>query len=436
MNVLSPDRRLDHIVHPCMSMKDLIHYPPLLVEHAEGAWITLQDGRRLLDGISSWWCKPLGHRHPAIIGAIEKQLSQFEHVIFANTTYETAIQFAETLTSMTQPLNKICFASDGSCAVEMAMKMSLHIRSITKQSLRTQFLGLQNGYHGETGLALSASDVGLYREPYEAGLHAYPMLQGVPYVSGPDDPLWQNAESVWGPIEKQLTLIAHTLTAVMQGAGGMLIYSADFLKRLHSWCVAHDIHFIADEIMTGLWRTGKFLACQHADIMPDFLCLSKALTAGALPMSVMLTRDDLYQYFYGDTAQQHFLHSHTHSGNALAMAAALACLQTLPQAITPTLPTLEKTLKASMFRVAEASGSLDNIRCLGGMIAADLKGFSALPRAGFLFSQWAMQNGALLRSLGNTIYWFPPLNITSDDIQYLADVTLKSLWQLKGGYHA
>ena len=317
-------RDIRHVWHPCTQMKDHETFKLLEIIGARGCYLELRDGRRIIDAISSWWCKSLGHAHPRLKRAMLNQIEKFEHVILANTTNETIVTLSEKLSRLSPALNKVFYASDGSCAVEIAMKMSLHARHNQHDHQRQLFVALENAYHGETMGALSVSDVGLYRKPYLSSLLDVTFIHSVPYVTGESDPLWGDCELGWRHIEKQLTPISHKITAIIvepivQGAGGMKIYSQDFLRRLRVWTAQHDVHLIADEIMTGIGRTGKMLACEHADIEPDFICLSKGLTSGWLPFSAVLTSDEIYQLFYADSeAGKSFLHSHTYSGNVLA----------------------------------------------------------------------------------------------------------------------
>ncbi|MBY0544912.1 MAG: adenosylmethionine--8-amino-7-oxononanoate transaminase [Gammaproteobacteria bacterium] len=433
--LLSKD--LAYIWHPCAQMKDFETHPPLLIQSASGAYLRQTDGSMIIDAISSWWCKNLGHGHPAIKKAIAEQLEQFEHVMFGNTTYEIIIQLSEQLTQLLPSLNKVLYASDGSCAVEMALKMSLHSRAIRGEPERNQFMALENSYHGETGLAMAVSDLGIYRKPYQAVLPSMHFLKGIPYVSGKQDPLWDDCSSHWPMIAEQLNCIADRLSAIIiepivQGAGGMLMYSQDFLRRLRIWTREHGIHLIADEIMTGFYRTGPQLACHHAAIEPDFLCLAKGLTGGFLPLSATLTTHEIYDLFYSDYEKGHtFYHSHTHSGNALAAAAALACLGSMKtELIAEKTNLLEPLLQDLMYQVAEETGCLTNIRQMGGIVAADLINTKQINRLGYKLGQIAMKNGALIRPIGNTFYWLPPLNIEPETLVQLRDITIKSIRQL------
>lgn len=427
-DLLSKD--LQYNWHPCSQMKDLAEHPPVLVTSAKGSYIELSDGSRLIDAISSWWCKPLGHAHPVLQQALKQQLAQFEHVMFANTTFENIILLSEKLAQLTTSLDKVFYASDGSCAVEIAMKMSLHARQIQGQTKRVRFMALENSYHGETALTMSVSDLGIYKAPYAAVLTDAFFLRGIPYVSSTNDPVWQDCSTYWPALLQQLEAHAEELTAILvepivQGAAGMKIYSQDFLKRLRAWTASKGIHLIADEIMTGLGRTGMPLACQHAQIEPDFLCLAKALTGGCLPLSATLTSSAIYQLFYDDYAKgKSFLHSHTHTGNALAVSVALACLQVLEQEqIYQKAKELESKLEQAMQTVADETGKLTNLRQLGAIAAADLLPQDKQSRIGFKVSQASIAHGALIRPIGNALYWLPPLILSDQELQALQEIT-------------
>ena len=423
-------RDLQHIWHPCAQMKDYESFPPLEVVSAQGPYFTLASGQKIIDAIASWWCKSLGHGHPVLKQAAQQQLDHFEHVLLANVTHEPIVKLAENLAGLTPSLDKMLFASDGSCAVEMALKMSAHIRALRNQPHKTHFAYLHNGYHGETVTTMSVSDLGLYRQPYENlfsnNTHR---ISGVPYVSGMDAPLWSDASAVWPETKKQLDSLAEKVTAIiieplLQGAAGMVVYSADWLKRLRAWCDANDVYLIADEIMTGMGRTGKWLACEHAGIEPDFLCVAKGVTAGWLPLSVMLTRSDIYDAFYDDyETGKAFLHSHTHTGNGLAVAVANAVFEVMRTENTLSYVNyqLAPHMLARMQRVAKQTGKLHNLRQLGAMVAADLR-VDQPGRWGYAVYQEAVKRGALLRPLGNTLYWFLPLNTPLSVVDELAEI--------------
>ncbi len=432
MDLISRD--LAHIWHPCSQMKDYATFKPLHVVSAQGCYLQLATGQIVIDAISSWWCKNLGHQRPELQQALLAQSQRFEHVILANTTNDTIVELAERLTALNPSLNKVLFASDGSCAIEMAVKLSLHSRIIQGDKQRTHFMALANDYHGETGIALALSDLGIYRDPYRALLPEVSFLQHIPYVQTSADPQWHDCSAIWPTLEEQLNQHATTLSAIvvepiLQGAGGMRIYSQDLLRRLRAWTTAHNVHLIADEILTGLGRTGTALACEHAGITPDFMCLGKGLTAGYLPMSACLTTDAIYALFYGDYQQGNsFLHSHTHAGNALAAAVANATLDILAKEnIYDRVQTLQPQLLHAMQSVAARTGRLVNVRGIGGMVAADLITDDPQQRLGFAVYQRATELGALLRPLGNTLYWLPPLTIEADTLAQLRDITTQAI---------
>ncbi|MHA7841238.1 MAG: adenosylmethionine--8-amino-7-oxononanoate transaminase [Gammaproteobacteria bacterium] len=423
--------------HPCMQAKDLDAYPPMEVVYAQGDTFTLKSGQQLIDGIASWWCKSLGHNHPRLKAALHRQTQHFEHVINANTTSELLRTLGNKLCSLAPHYKKVLFASDGSCAVEIAAKLAIHGQQLQGHHEKTQFISLENSYHGETVFTLSLSDSTLYNAPYKALLTPVKKLRNIPYVNYKTDHLWHNAETAWKTIEGELeqckdTLCAIIIEPILQGAGHMKIYSADFLKRLCAWAKYHGIYVIADEILTGFGRTGPHFACEHAAIQADFTCIAKGLTAGYLPMSAVLTTQSVFDLFYDDYNKgKQFLHSHTHSGNALAAAVALETLNIMEEEhIYENIPYLEKKLQTLFKEVAQATGQLDNLRGIGGMVAGELKSHPKHKRTGYVLQQYAIKYGVFLRPLGNTLYWLPPLNITDDSLNQLREGTINAIMEL------
>ena len=428
------DLDLQHIWHPCSQMKDHEKFPPFAMTKAYGCHLELMNGSTMIDAIASWWCKSLGHAHPRLKQALLQQIEKFEHVILANTTNATIAKLSQQLAQLLPPLNKICYASDGSCAVEIALKMSLQAREILGEKKRNQFLTLSNSYHGETIGALSVSDIALYRDTFKSILFSTQVIEPLPYIHSVNDPLWNDCTAYWRVIEPQLNQYADTATAIiiepiLQAAGGMRIYSQHFLQKLRHWCDKNNVHLIADEIMTGLGRTGKMLACQNANIIPDFLCLGKGLTSGYLPLSVMLTQEKIYQLFYADYSQgKSFLHSHTHSGNALAASIASAVLTIFSEEnICAQAEQLGVHMLQAMREIADESKKITHVRGIGAMVAADLICHDPSRRLGYEVCQIAMRKGALLRPLGNTIYWVPPLIMDKETLDQLKAITLYAI---------
>ncbi len=422
---------LKHHWHPCTQMKDLEQHPPLIIHHAKGSYLHTDRGP-IIDAISSWWCKSLGHGFPAVINAVKEQLDQFEHVIGADTTYPVVVELAEQLAAMSG-LQHVFFASDGASAVEIAMKLALHSSQLKGYTTRRQFIALKNSYHGETLGTLSISDLGLYKKPFaDFGLQCH-FLQQIPYVSSRNDPLWESCSAEWPSILQELEAVkAHVCALVVepivQGAGGMRCYSADFLRRLSAWAKENDIYLIADEIMTGLGRTGKWLACDHAGITPDMICLSKGLTAGTMALSCVLIDNPIYDLFYHDYAEgKSFLHSHTYSGNPLAVSAALATIKTMQaEGINQQAEELGDCMRQYFQDIATQTGIITNVRSMGAIVAGDLQD-NGTQRIGYQIQQEALSRGALLRPIGNTLYWLPPLTTDRQTIAKLAEITLNSI---------
>ncbi|MBA2648961.1 MAG: adenosylmethionine--8-amino-7-oxononanoate transaminase [Legionella sp.] len=424
-------RDLKHIWHPCSQMKDFETCPPLVIEKAQGSYLYTDKGP-LIDAISSWWCKSLGHGHPAIKAAIKAQLQQFEHVIGANTTHRFLVELAEQLTEITHKQH-VFFASDGATAVEIAMKLAIHAKALQGYGHKNQFIALKNSYHGESLGTMSISDLGLYKAPYEGFGVPCHFIEDIPYLCNQDDPLWEDCSEYWAKIQPRLDEIREQVCAVIvepmvQGAGGMLCYSPDFLKKLATWAKAADIYLIADEIMTGIGRTGTWLACEHANINPDLICLSKGLTSGALPLSCVMIDSSIFDLFYSDYKEgKSFLHSNTYSGNPLAICAALATLLTIQKEhILEQTQVLGQKMLDHFQEIARVSGKLKHVRSLGAIVAADLIELDD-GRIGQAVYQQALKHGALIRPIGNTLYWLPPLNTDEETIGKLAQITLNSI---------
>ena len=425
------ERDLKHIWHPCTQMKDFESCPPLIVERAKGSYIYTNQGP-LIDAISSWWCKSLGHGHPAVLSAIKDQLNRFEHVITANTTHPALVELGEELSAITGNQH-IFFASDGASAVEIAMKLAIHATQIRGFANKNHFISLKNSYHGETLGAMSVSDLGIYKAPYKAlGVPCH-FIDNIPYISGKEDPLWDNCDTLWAFILPQLEQFCEQACAlivepVIQGSAGMLCYSPDFLRKLAAWAKSKNIYLIADEIMTGVGRTGEWLACDHAKVKADLICLSKGLTSGSLPFSCVMIDSNVFDVFYADYKEgTSFLHSHTYSGNPLAVCAALATIKTIKkEELLPQAARLGQTMLAHFTDISRLSGKLLNIRGLGALVAADLVSVEGKRIGNEVYKQ-ALKHGALIRPIGNTLYWLPPLNTNDETIGNLAEITLNSI---------
>ena len=464
-------RDLEVFWHPCSQMRDYRDYPPLEVVKAAGSRLELADGRRILDAISSWWCKSLGHGHPRLKAALVQQLDHFEHVIVANTTNAGLVRLCERLIAVgngagaeefgeqaspgRRPghFGKVFLADNGSTAVEIAIKMAIQGQAQRGQPGRTRFASLVNGYHGETLATLSVGDCGLYAAPYAPLLFPVSKLGGLPYRSGPDDPRWQDASAEWPAIEATLAPLAGELAAVvyepvLQAAGQMMLYSPDLLRRLREWSRAHQVFLIADEIAAGMGRCGAMLASHLTAaggapaalpdllpaLLPDFAVLSKGLTGGFLPLSAVLTTDAIAALFDADYHQgRAFLHSNTYTGNALGVAVANAALDVYAgEGILDRVAAHGPRLRQALAAIAARRPYLHGVRGCGMMAAVDIRDPAGQPldarrRTGYRVYREAVRRGALLRPLGDTMYLFPPLTTTPEEIAEMAAILADSL---------
>jgi len=435
-------RDLKHIWHPCTQMHD--HRPaseggvPLVpIVRGEGAWLIDAEGRRYLDGISSWWTNLFGHANPRIAAALAEQAATLEHVIFAGFTHPVAIELAEQLVRIAPPgLHKVFFADNGSAAIEVALKMSFHYWLNQGRGEKTRFIALTGSYHGETLGALSVSDVALYRKTY-APLLLTPILAPSPdaYEGEPGETPAQVAARRLAGLRALLERHAHETCAVIveplvQCAGGMRMYHPDYLAGLRALCDEFEVHFIADEIAVGFGRTGTMFACEQARVSPDFMCLSKGLTGGTLPLSAVLTGDAVYQAFYAEyAAGRAFLHSHSYTGNPLACRAALATL-----AIFRDEPVLERNRALAAHLARRLAPLRDHpqvaeVRQTGMIAAVELvadkatrRPFPADQRRGLRVYRHGLAHGALLRPLGNVVYFMPPYVVSEAEIDHLVEV--------------
>jgi len=430
------ERDLRVLWHPCTQMRDHEDLPPVPIRRGQGAWLEDYAGKRYLDAISSWWVNLFGHAHPRIGAAIAAQATQLEHVILAGFTHEPVVRLSERLLKLAPPgLAHCLYASDGSSAVEIALKLAFQYWR-NRGEPRARFINLANSYHGETLGALAVGDVGLYRQTYEP-LLLKPITVKSPdcYFREPGESCTDYARRAFAEMENALAQHARDTCAVIveplvQAAGSMRMYDPVYLKLLRQTCDRHGVLLIADEIATGFGRTGTMFACEQAGIAPDLLLLGKGLTGGYLPLSVCLATDAVYRAFYNDYASgKAFLHSHSYAGNALACAAANATLDLFEQE-----PVLERNRKlaAHMARATERFHEHPHVsdvrQC--GMIAAiemvkDRKSREPYPwqeRRGRSVYRHALERGALLRPLGDVIYFMPPYVIDEKEIDFLAEV--------------
>jgi adenosylmethionine---8-amino-7-oxononanoate aminotransferase len=397
--------------------QEAIEPPPIEIARAEGAYLYTADGRRIIDAISSWWVNIHGHAHPAIAEAIASQARNMEHVIFAGFTHEPAEELAARLaTFLPAPLSRIFLSDNGSTAVEAAMKIAVQYWHNLGRPQKHRIIALENAYHGDTIGAMSISS----DSPFTAAFHSL-RIPSV-HIQGAED-LQQLLET------KHDEIAAMIVEPLVQGAGGMIVYSAELLRRYRELCAAHDVLFIADEVFTGFGRTGRMFACEHAGIVPDVICLSKGLTGGFMPLAATICTEQIYEAFYSLDRSRAFFHGHSYSGNPLGCAAAIASLKVFEtEPVFERIATIESIHRERLARLRNHP-SVAAVRMVGTIAAIDLR----VSDAGYLSQVRSslyplfIQEGVLLRPLGNVIYTVPPYVINPADVHNVYDVIEKAL---------
>ncbi len=416
--------------HPCTQMQHHETVPLVAVQRGRGAWLYDHDGNRYLDAISSWWVNLFGHANPRINDALKHQLDTLEHAMLAGFTHEPVVVLSEKLSALTDGELGHCFyASDGASAVEIALKMSFHSWRNQGHSSKQEFVCLKGGYHGETVGALGVTDVPIFRNAYDA------LLKPAHTIMSPDarqSVVGESADQVAlraaGELETLLQARAANISAVIieplvQCAGGMAMHSAVYVQEVRRLCTAFNVHLIADEIAVGCGRTGRFFACQHAGVWPDFLCLSKGISGGYLPLSLVMTRNYVYDSFYSDSMARGFLHSHSYTGNPLACRAALATLEIFEQDdVLAQNQVLAKRLSHGLAPLAIHS-QVRHFRQQGMIWAFDAQVEDPQLAATFSrrFFASALKHELLLRPIGTTVYVMPPYVLSDADADLLAE---------------
>ncbi|AMC33148.1 adenosylmethionine--8-amino-7-oxononanoate transaminase [Janthinobacterium sp. B9-8] len=423
-------RSLAAVWHPCTQMKRHESFPLIPIARAQGAWLYDVDGKRYLDAVSSWWVNLFGHGEPRIKAAISQQMDSLEHVMLAGFTHQPVVELSERLATLTG-LGHAFYGSDGASAIEVALKMSVHYWRNLGQPQKNRFIYLENSYHGETAGALSVTDVPIFRAAYA------PLVRENFCVMNPDARQATAAETAVDVADRALqsleaTLAEHhqdiaalILEPLVQGAAGMAMYDARYLQKARVLCDRYQIHLICDEIAVGFGRTGSMFAYEQAKIRPDFLCLSKGITGGFLPLAVVLSSDEIYAAFYHDDINRAFLHSHSYTGNPLACAAALAVLD-----IFENDDVIQKNLEKAqrwdaLFLPLATHPKLKNYRRTGMIWAFDV--IDAAPGFAQRFFAAALEQELLLRPIGNTVYFMPPYCLSDAEAAHLLAGTMAAL---------
>jgi adenosylmethionine-8-amino-7-oxononanoate aminotransferase len=400
MNLIDRDRA--RVWHPYTQMQTAP--PPLPVVRGEGVYLYTEDGRKILDGISSWWVNIHGHSHPALNAALAAQASRLEHVMFAGCTHPPAVDLAERLIALLpNGLTRVFYSDNGSTAVEVAVKMAVQYWINQGETRRTGIVALHDAYHGDTVGAMSVSEDSIFTRAFTS------LLFPVTRAHGAD-------------LEKTLGALGDTVAAVivepmLQGAGGMIVWPPEFLAGIRRLCDRFGVLLIADEVLTGFGRTGRMFACEHANVTPDIMCLSKALTAGYLPLGATCTTDAVYQAFLSDDRARTFFHGHSFTANPLACAVALASLDLFETDHTlDRVARLEAQLQSGLAPLRELP-IVGDVRVLGGVGAVELVSTDAgyLDQIGPRLAAAFLDRGLLLRPLGNIVYFMPPYVITESE---------------------
>ncbi|MDY6085065.1 MAG: adenosylmethionine--8-amino-7-oxononanoate transaminase [Dialister sp.] len=432
-----------YIWHPAMQMKDNEVFPPVVIDHGKGMYLYDTKGKAYLDIISSWWCNLLGHCHPEINEALKEQLDRLEHVIFTNFSHKPAIELARELAKVVpKGLTKFNFHDNGSSAVEAALKMAFQYHFQTGHPERKRFMCLNDSYHGETIGALSVGSMDFYAKIFHPLMVDTIHLKGLdcyrcPYGRDRKNCNMECFASAREAFEKYgRETAALIVEPILQGAAGMRIYPAEYLRRLRKLCDAYGVLLIDDEIAAGFGRTGKLFAIEHAGVSPDILCTSKGLTAGYMPMSLTITTDEIYNAFYDDYGKHKaFVHSHTYAGNPMGCAIALTVLKIMKR--DHILERVNENGKYLHDRLVAALGAhphVGEIRHIGLINAIELvedrdtkQAFDPKRRIGWHIFRQAMEDGLVLRPMGDVIYFNPPLTIEKEDMDKAVALCCKAV---------
>ena len=420
-------RTLASVWHPCTQMQRAEVVPPLPIARASGPWLFDQDGQRYFDANSSWWVNLFGHADERINTALKAQLDTLPHVMLAGCTHAPAVELAERLSARTGGvLGHAFYASDGASAVEIALKMSFHYWRNVRQGDKRGFVCLRQGYHGETLGALAVTDVAVFRDAYD------PLLMRSHQVASPDARQAQPGEDAAAVAQRaaaeleallqqrQGQIAAVIIEPLVQCAAGMAMHDASYVRQVRALCDRYQVHLIADEIAVGCGRTGTFFACEQAGIWPDFVCLSKGITGGYLPLSLVLTRDAVYRAFLSDDVARGFLHSHSYTGNALACRAALAVLDRFEQDDVLAHNAQQALTLDAALQPLHKDPRIEHWRRCGMIWAFDVRPEHAQGRFAERFHQIARRHELLIRPIGRTVYLMPPYLLNEALSQWLA----------------
>jgi adenosylmethionine-8-amino-7-oxononanoate aminotransferase len=435
-----------HLWFPFTYHDDLAAHPPVVIERGEGVWLYARDGRAYLDAVGSWWTSLLGHRRPEIVDAIATQLSRLEHVMMAGFVTEPVLGLADRLARHLPPeLSRYFLSDNGSTAVEVALKMALQYWALRGEE-RPHIIALGGAYHGDTLGAMSVGDIPAYHATFhrlwKGGLFTDPpSCYRCPVAREPATCAAQCMDSLERLLDAHEGQVAAVIFEPMvQGVAGMRVYPAKVLQRVMDLCRARGVLTIADEVAMGMGRTGRFLATEHAERVPDIACLAKGLTGGFLPLAVTAVQEHVYAPFRGSRGSGRILHhGHTFTGNPLAAAAACATLDVLdaldiPASLGPITEHFARRLQG--FLEFSAVGDIRQLGLVGALeLVHDRASKAPLPaeaQTAWRIHLRALELGLILRPLGDVLYFLPPLTVTSAELDLMFDRARQAMADVLG----
>lgn len=439
------EKDLKYIWHPYTQMKDMEDEKPIIIEKGKGLYIWDVDGNKYMDSISSWWVNTLGHSNDRLNQALKNQVEKIEHVLLAGFSHIPAIELAEGLINITpKKITKVFYSDNGSTAVEVALKMAYQYWYIKNKPEKSKFIALKNSYHGDTLGTVAIGGIDLFHKIYKPLLFEIFQAES-PYCyrcpmnkeqSSCNIDCLNSVEEILKEHSNQIAGII--IEPLIQGSGGMIIYPSEYMTKLRALCDKYDILFIDDEVAMGFGRTGKMFAFEHANIVPDIICLAKGITAGYLPLAVTLTTDEIFNTFYDDYEKcKTFYHGHSFTGNPLAASIAVENLkifeeENILEKIQPKIKKLGECLEK--FRDYKYVG---DIRHLGMVAAIEIvkdkttkEMFDFEERIGYKIYKAGLKRGLILRPMGNVVYYMLPYVITEDELELLTDLTLESIKEI------
>ena len=420
---------MKYIWHPCSQMKHHEKTPLIPIREGRGSWLIDFNNKKYLDVTSSWWVNLFGHNNKIIKQHITKQLNKIEHVMLAGATHEAAIDLSKKLSKLTK-LSHCSYGSDGANAVEIALKMSSHYWKRVGLPKKNKFVYLENSYHGETIGALSVTDIPIFRKQYASLIKPYfsvpsPDLRVNKTNQTSEEFIQEKIKSLKILFENKHEVISSIiLEPLVQCATGMGIYDSIYLKKVRELCDEYEVHLIVDEIAVGFGRTGKMFAHQYEKIIPDFICLSKGLTGGYLPLSVTLTTDKVYSAFYSDKMADAFLHSHSYTGNPLACSAALGTLSIFEKEDVLKNNKIKSNL-INKLMIDYKNLPIRNLRNIGMIWAFEVDNKIDIDK----FTEYSISKGVLIRPINNTVYFMPPYCISEKEAHQMVKITSEAIKQ-------